>query len=67
MIKTGTIILWGERRKRAKVISLYKKAVARIEMPPESGRIYAPLIEDGLNVESWAEENQLSLFDYTKD
>ncbi len=67
MIKTGAIILWGERRKRAKVISVYKKAIAQMEMPPESGRIHAPLIEGGLNVEPWAEENQLSLFDYAKD
>ena len=57
------LILFGKRKKLAKVTSwaFQNIAIAQMEMPPGSGMIYMPLIENGRNVEEWKEEKQLSM------
>ncbi len=62
-VKVGDMVLWGKNRRRAKVTGLYKGAISRIEMPPGSGTEYAPLIENGRNVEEYVISGQINMFD----
>ena len=49
------LVLWGRRKKLAKVTRIEDGAVYQIEMPPNSGMFYIPLVVDGKNVEQYLE------------
>jgi hypothetical protein len=56
MIRGGLmLVLWGKRKKLAKVTRIEDGAVYQIEMPPDSGIFYMPLVVDGKNVEEYTE------------
>lgn len=57
---------WGKKRKLIKILRLTETgAVAQYEPVDEPGMIFAPLIENGKNVEEFEiiKNEQLSLFD----
>ena len=49
------LVLWGKKKKFAKVTRIEDGAVRQIEMPPASGIFYIPLVTDGKNVEEYTE------------
>ena len=48
-------VLWGKKKKLAKVTRIENGAVYQLEMPPNSGIFYIPLVTDGKNVEEYTE------------
>jgi hypothetical protein len=49
------LVLWGKRKKFAKVTRIENGIVYQLEMPPDSGIFYMPLVTDGKNVEEYTE------------
>jgi hypothetical protein len=49
------LVLWGKKKKLAKVTRIENGAVYQLEMPPDSGIFYMPLVVDGKNVEEYTE------------
>ena len=48
-------VLWGKKKKLAKVTRIENGAVYQLEMPPDSGNLHIPLVVDGRNVEEYTE------------
>lgn len=57
------LALQGKRKKLVKVHRMENGVVIMTEQPPDSGMYYLPLIQDGVNVETFeAAEEQQRLF-----
>ena len=46
-------VLWGKKKKLAKVTLFEAKIIYQIEMPPMSGIFYMPLVVDGKNKDEY--------------
>lgn len=49
------LVLWGRRKKLAKVTNIENGTIYQIEMPPDSGNLHIPLVVDGKNLEEYTE------------
>ena len=47
------LVLWGKKKKLAKVTLFEAKTIYQIEMPPDSGIFYMPLVIDGKNKDEY--------------
>ena len=48
-------VLWGERKKLARVTRIENGVVYQLEMPPDSGNLHIPLVVDGKNKDEYTE------------
>jgi len=55
---------WGKGKTLVRIYNMENGIVYCIESPPDSGRYYLPLVEDGRNVEEYEilRHKQLNLF-----
>ena len=49
------LVLWGKKKKLAKVTRIENGVVYQLEMPPDSGIFYMPLVIDGKNKDEYTE------------